>query len=160
MALDFVAPLPMSNGFDSALVMADRLTNYCKIEPLKTIATAQDVAQLFFRTWYRQFGLPNPITSDCDKLFTSGFWKELFRKITVHLRMSTSFHPETDGSSARSNKTAIESVPHYVSVRQHDWSEHLIHVELAMNNSVNATTGMTPTELLYGTVMNVVARTM
>jgi len=156
MALDFVGPLPGSNGFDSALVMTDRLTNYCKIEPLKTTATAQDVAELFYRTWYRQFGLPNAITSDRDKLFTSGFWKELFRKIAVHLRMSTSFHPETDGSSERSNKTAIESIRHYVSVRQHDWSEHLIHVELAMNNSVNATTGMTPTELLYGTPVRLV----
>ena len=70
--------------------------------------------------------------------------------------MSTAFHPETDGSSERSNKTVIESVRHYVSVRQHDWSEHLTHVELAMNNSVNATTGMTPTELLYGTSLRLV----
>ena len=110
----------MSNGFDTALVMTDRLTNYCKIEPLKMSATAQDVAELFYRTWYRQFGFSNAITSDHDKLFTSGFWKELFKKIAVHLRMSTSFHPETDGSSERSNKTAIESIRHYVSVRQHD----------------------------------------
>ena len=100
----------MSNGFDSALVMMDWLTYYYKIEPLKTTATAQDVTELFYRTWYRQFGLPNAITSDRDKLFTSGFWKEIFRKIAVHLRMSTSFHPETDGSSEPSNKTAIESV--------------------------------------------------
>jgi hypothetical protein len=156
MALDFVSPLPSSKGFDAALVMTDRLTNYCKIEPLKTTAKAHEVAELFYRTWYRQFGLPNAITSDRDKLFTSGFWKELFKKIDVHLRMSTSFHPETDGSSERSNKTAIESVRHYVSARQHDWSEHLIHVELAMNNSVNATTGMTPTELLYGTPVRLV----
>jgi uncharacterized protein YuzE len=155
-ALDFVTSLPLSKGFDTALIMTDRLTNYCKIEPLKSTATAQNVAELFYRTWYRQFGLPNAITSDRDKLFTSGFWKELFRKIAVHLRMSTSFHPETDGSSERSNKTAIESIRHYVSVRQHDWSEHLIHVELAMNNSVNATTGMTPTELLYGTPIRLV----
>ena len=156
MALDFVTPLPMSKGFDSALVMTDWLTNYCKIEPLKTTATAQDVAELFYHTWYRQFGLPNAITSDRDKLFTSGFWKEIFRKIAVHLRMSTSFHPETDGSSERSNKTAIESVRHYVSVRQHDWSEHLIHIEMAMNNSVTAMTEMTPTELLYGTPVRLV----
>jgi hypothetical protein len=103
-----------------ALVMTDRLTDYVKIEPLKSSATARDVADLFYRTWYRQFGLPSVITSDRDKLFTSGFWKELFKKIDVHLRMSTSFHPETDGSSEKSNKTAIESLRHYVNVRQTD----------------------------------------
>jgi hypothetical protein len=136
--------------------MTDRLTNYVKIEPLKSTATAPEVADVFYRSWYRQFGLPSAITSDRDKLFTSGFWKALFEKLDVHLRMSTSFHPETDGSSERSNKTAIESVRHYVNVRQTDWSEHLIHVELAMNNSVNATTGFTPTELLYGSSVRLV----
>jgi putative transposase len=39
-ALDFVVSLSKSKGFDSVLIMTDRLTNYCKIEPLKTIATA------------------------------------------------------------------------------------------------------------------------
>ena len=63
--------------------------------------------------------------------------------------MSTAYHPETDGSSERSNKTIIESLWQYVNARQSDWPDHLIHVEIAMNNSVNATTGKTPTELLY-----------
>jgi hypothetical protein len=98
-AMDFVGPLPQSHGYDMAIVMTDRLTDYVKIEPLKSTATARNVADLFYRTWYRQFGLLAAITSDRNKLFTSGFWKELFKKIDVHLRMSTSFHPETDGSS-------------------------------------------------------------
>ena len=72
--------------------------------------------------------------------------------------MSTSFHPETDGSSERSNKTVIESLRHYANVRQSDWADHLIHVETAMNNSINATTGMTPTELLYGTPVRLFPR--
>jgi len=65
--------------------------------------------------------------------------------------MSTAFYPETDGSSERSNKTTIEALRHYINTRQNDWSEHLIHVEAVLNNSINATTGKSPTELLYGT---------
>lgn len=45
----------------------------------------------------------------------------------------------------------IESLRHCVDLRQSDWADHLIHVEAAMNNSVNATTGKTPIELVYGT---------
>src|SRR5437667_5730221 len=45
----------------------------------------------------------------------------------------------------------IEALRHYVNLRHSDWAEQLIHVEAAMNNSVNATTGKTPTELVYGT---------
>ena len=64
--------------------------------------------------------------------------------------MSTAFHPETDGSSERSKKTAIEALHYYVNIQQNDWSEHLMHPEMAMNNSINATTGKSPMELLYG----------
>jgi hypothetical protein len=51
----------------------------------------------------------------------------------------------------QSNKTPVESLRHYVNVRQSDWAEHLMHVEIMMNNSINATTGKTSTELLFGT---------
>jgi hypothetical protein len=44
----------------------------------------------------------------------------------------------------------IEALRHYVNLQQSNWADHLIHVEAAMNNSVNATTGKTPTELVYG----------
>ena len=150
MALDFVGPLVPSKGYDTILVMTDRLTDYVKFEPTHSTATAADIADLVYRSWYRQFGLPKGMTSDRDKLFTSNFWKELHKRLRIHLRMSTSYHPETDGSSERSNKTMIEALRHYVNLRHTDWSEHLIHVESAMNNSTNATTGKTPTELVYG----------
>jgi len=149
-ALDFVGPLPESNGYDCILIMTDRLTDYILIEPTVTTATAPEITLPFYKTWYRWFGLPSAITSDRNKLFVSGFWQELFKKLNVHLHMFTTFHPETDGSSERSNKTAIEALRHYVNTPQNDWPEHLIHVEAAMNNSINATTGKSPTELLYG----------
>jgi hypothetical protein len=56
--------------------------------------------------------------------------------------------PPTDGSSEMSK---IEELSAYVNTQQTDWSEHLVHVELAMNNSVNATKQQIPTEMLYGT---------
>src|SRR5437773_4039056 len=64
---------------------------------------------------------------------------------------STAGHLKMDGSSERSNKTAIEALWNYVNRRQSDWMDHLIHVGTAMNNSVNAMTKMTPTQLLFGT---------
>ena len=64
--------------------------------------------------------------------------------------MSTSYYPETDGSSEQSNKTMIESLRHYVNLQHTNWAEHLIYVEAAMSNSVNATTGLSPNEVVYG----------
>ena len=116
-AMDFVGPLPESNGYNYLLVITDRLMDYVLIEPTTTIAKAPDIALLFYRTWYQRFELPAIITSDCDKLFISKFWQVLFKKLKVHLCMSTAYHPETDGSSERSNKTAIESLRHYINIR-------------------------------------------
>ena len=149
-AMDFISPLPKSNGFDSVLVITDRLTNYIRIEPTYTTATAPDIASLVYRTWCRQFGLPRRIVSDRDKLFMSAFWKALHKLLGIKLLASTAYHPQTDGSSERSNRTAIQALRNYVNQRQTDWADHLIHVETAMNNSVNVTTELTPTELLYG----------
>ena len=132
------------------LVITDRLTNYVRIEPTYSTATAPDIALLVYNTWFRQFGLPQRIVSDRDKLFMSQFWKTLHKLLGIEIRASTSYHPQTDGSSERSNKTVIQALRNYVNRRQTDWSKHLIHVETAMNNSVNATTELTPTELLYG----------
>ena len=151
MALDFVGPLRKSKGFDTILVMTDRLTNYVKFEPCYSTAMAVDITNLIYQSWYRQFGLPIAITSDRDKLFTSKFWKQLHKKVNIELRMSTSHHPQTDGSSERSNKTMIEALRHYVNNHHSDWADHLIHIEIAMNNSLNATTLKTPTEMVYGT---------
>ena len=95
LALDFVGTLPISKGFDTILVMTDRLTDYVKLEPTHSSATAQNIARVIYSSWYRQFGLPKAITSDRDKLFTSKFWKELHKWIKVSLRMSTSFHPDS-----------------------------------------------------------------
>ena len=79
--------------------MTDRLMDYVKFEPTHFTATAESIANLVYKSWYRQFDLPSAITSDRDKLFTSGFWKELYKRIKINLRMLTSYHPETDGFS-------------------------------------------------------------
>jgi Reverse transcriptase (RNA-dependent DNA polymerase)/RNase H-like domain found in reverse transcriptase/Integrase zinc binding domain/Chromo (CHRromatin Organisation MOdifier) domain/Retrotransposon gag protein len=149
-AMDFVGPFPRSDGYDMILVTTDRLTNYVRIEPTHSTATAPDIASLVYNTWCRQFGLPQRIVSDRDKLFMSQFWKALHKLLGIEIQASTSYHPQTDGSSERSNKTVIQALRNYVNRRQTDWTKHLVHVETAMNNSVNATTELAPTELLYG----------
>src|SRR5437667_10526291 len=117
------------------------------------MATATDIAELFYHTWYRQFGLPRSIVSDRDKLFLSQFWKELHGLLGVKLQLSTSYHPETDGSTERANKTVTESLRQYVNQRQTDWAVHLTHVESVFNNAISASTKLAPNELLYGTTV-------
>ena len=70
--------------------------------------------------------------------------------------MWTAFHPEMDSSSEHSNKTTMEALYHYINTHQNDWSNYLVHVEMAMNNLINATMNKLPMELLYRTYIRLI----
>ncbi|SCV69303.1 BQ2448_2323 [Microbotryum intermedium] len=149
-ALDFVGPLPKSQGFDMLLTITNRLSGYTRLLPGRAADTANDVAERFHEGWHRFFGPPTRLVSDRDKLFTSHFWRAYHNLMGTRLSMSTSFHPETDGRSERTNKTAIQALRAVVNRQQNDWVRHLANIEFAINASVNASTNKSPFEVVLG----------
>ncbi|SGY32227.1 BQ5605_C002g01336 [Microbotryum silenes-dioicae] len=149
-ALDFVGPLPKSQGFDMLLTITDRLSGYTRLIPSLAADTAKDIAERFHEGWHRFFGPPTRIVSDRDKLFTSHFWRAYHNLMGTRLAMSTSFHPETDGRSERTNKTAIQALRAVVNKQQNNWVRHLVNIEFAINASVNASTNKSPFEVVLG----------
>jgi hypothetical protein len=99
LSIDFITGLPKSKGFEAVLVVADRLSKYSHFILLKHPYTAKSVAELFVREVVRLHGVPSTIVSDRDPLFISHFWKELFKLQGTQLKMSSAYHPETDGQT-------------------------------------------------------------
>jgi hypothetical protein len=149
-AVDFIGPLPNDNGFDCILTMTDRLNADIRIIPTRTTITAEEFAALFFEHWYCENGLPADIVSDRDKLFVSKFWRALCKLTGIRARMSTAYHPETDGSSERSNKTINQSLRYYVERNQKGWVKALPIIRFNMMNTENASTGFSPFQLRLG----------
>jgi hypothetical protein len=56
--------------------------------------------------------------------------------------MSTAYHPETDGSSERINKTTNQTLRYFVDHHQNGWIKALLRVRLNLMTSVNASTGL------------------
>ena len=75
--MDFMGPLPISNGHDYLLVVIDHLTSEVYLIPMTTQVTAKEVAWLFLKEIVRLHRVPESIMSDHDAKFTSRFWKEL-----------------------------------------------------------------------------------
>jgi len=90
------------------------------------------------------------IISDQDKLFVSKFWKALHHLTGVKLKMSTAYHPQTDGSSERSNKTVNQCLRYHVQRNQKGWVAALPLIRFQIMNSVNGSTGYSGFQLLMG----------
>ena len=149
-AIDFIGPLPKDNGFDCILTITDRLGSDIRIIPTTCSLTARGLAELFFKEWYCENGLPLEIVSDRDKLFVSHFWDELHKLTGVKLKLSSSYHPESDGSSERTNKTVIQCIRFAVERHQKGWAAALPKVRFDIMNTVNKSTGYTPFQLRFG----------
>ena len=139
-----------SLGNDCVLVCVDRFTKGVHLAACKKTITAKEFALLLFQTVYRLHGIPQDIVSDRGTLFTSHFWTELSRLLGTKLRMSTDYHPETDGQTERANRVLQEVLRHVVDPSQLDWDVMLAGAELAMNIYVRKSTGETPFMLTHG----------
>ena len=64
--------------------------------------------------------------------------------------MSTTYHPQTDGQTERTNRTLEEMLHHFVNPMHHDWDEYLSMVEFAINDAWQDSTHDTPFMLNYG----------
>jgi len=101
-AMDFVMGLPRTQvGFDAIWVIVDRLTKSAHFLPIKATFSLERLAELYVREIVRLHGTPSSIVSDRDPRFTSRFWQTLQRAFGTKLRLSTAYHPQTDGQSER-----------------------------------------------------------
>ena len=105
LSVDLITNLPPSVGFDSIMVMVDHgLTKGVILAPcLKTIDTA-GVAQLFFDFVFKQFGLHDTIILDRGPQFASAPTMEPARPLKYDVRLSTTYHPQTNRQTEQTNQ--------------------------------------------------------
>jgi len=155
-AFDFIVKLPPSKEpmtkvvYDSIWVVTDRTTKYGHFVPYKESSDAKELAYAFMKIVVSQHGLPDEIISDRDKLFTSNFWKSLMAQLGANHKLSTAFHPQTDGQTERLNQSLEQYLRSYVNNRQSNWVELLPLAQFAHNSAKNGTTGISPFFANYG----------
>ena len=98
------------------------------------------------------WGLPGELITDRDPKFLSKFWAELFARLGVKLLYSTAYHPQTDGSSERTNQAVEIALRFFIHALEDPslWPEVLPRIQSILNNTSSSTTGKTPNEIAYG----------
>ncbi|KAL5775263.1 hypothetical protein ACOSP7_012820 [Xanthoceras sorbifolium] len=122
------------------MVVVDRLSKYCHFIPLRHPFTAVTVAKAFVFNVVKLHGIPQSIVSDRDKIFVSSFWSTLFKLQGTELKMSSRYHPQTDGQTEVVNRILEQYLHCFTADQPTKWIDCL-----------HSTTKMTPFEVVYGT---------
>jgi hypothetical protein len=103
-SMEFIEGLPNSHGFFVIFVVIDRFTKYGQFILAKHPFSTASIAQLFLDSIVKLHGVPSSIVSDRDKVFTNSFWTELFKLLRTDLKLSSTYHPQSDGQTERVNR--------------------------------------------------------
>ncbi len=145
MTMDFAFGYPPDlHGNTGVVVFVDPLSKMVHLAPCKASIDARGTAELFLAHVFRYHGLPKRIISDRDPRFTAQFWQCLFQVLGTQLSMSTTDHPETDGQSERVIRVVEDVIRSLCDAQPTKWSDLLVFVEFALNNSIHASTGYSP----------------
>jgi hypothetical protein len=149
-SMDHIVKLPRTiRGCNAIAVQVCRLTKarvFAGILADEDGATdAKATAKLVFETAQRKgVGMIDSFVSDRGSQWDSVFWKELCRLWGVEERMSTAFHPQTDGQSEIINQELERYLRQYCSWQQDDWDEWLFLAEAAQNAAPSESTKVSP----------------
>ena len=150
-AMDLITGLPQRKGYNAILTIVDQGCSRAAVFlPCSTEITGPGIARLYFEHVYRWFGLPDKIISDRDPRFTSHFGRALTKKLGIEQNLSSAFHPQTDGLSERKNQWIEQYLRIVTSQHPEDWTNWLALATAVHNNRRNATTGLSPNQILLG----------
>jgi len=149
-SVDFITKLPVSKGHNLILVVCDRFSKMSHFVAMTEKTTAEGLAKLFRDNVWKLHVLLESVISDRGPQFAAGMTKELNKMLGIETKLSTAYHPETDGQTERTNQELEQYLRMYVNHRQNNWIEWLATAEFAFNNKVHTATKRSLFQVNYG----------
>jgi len=103
-SVDFITKLLLAQGYDSILVVCDRMMKMACFVPTTEKTSVEGVARLFRDNVWKLHRLPESIIMDRGAQFTAGIMKELNRMLGIDTKLSTVYHPQRDSQTERMNQ--------------------------------------------------------
>jgi hypothetical protein len=150
--LDWIGGFPHNiEGNDAVLIIVDKFTKWAIVIPCNKEMNALKLAELLYQSLFSWVRLPLSIVGDRDSRLTSSYMRTLCKHLRVKLKLSTSYHPQTDGQTENFNSTLLQMLRCFVNQFHTDWCEHIPALLYAyQKNTVHSATGYPPHRLLFG----------
>jgi len=137
-------------GNNTILVVCNRLSKITHFVAITEGISTKDLIRLFRDNVWKLHRLPESVVSNRGPQFTVELTKELNRILETEMKLSTLFHPQTDGQMERMNQELEQYLQFFVDYRQKDWLEWLTSAEFIVNNKVHSAIKVSPFIVNYG----------
>jgi transposase InsO family protein len=146
---DFMGPFKNSHGFEHILVMVDYVFKWVEAMPCRKASTEESIAMIKSMIFPR-FGTLRILISDGGSHFTRRNFKKFFSKLGIEHRISTAYHPQTNGQAETSNRQLKSILNKTIEKGGKGWSKKLDGALWAYRTAFKTPIGMTPYQFVYG----------
>ena len=140
----------MAQGYNSILVVVDRLTKMVHFISTTEKITAEGLARLFRNNMWKLHGLPESIIPDRGPQFTAELMQKLNGMLEIKSKLLMVFHPQTDGQTERANQELEQYLKMFINHKQKQWPEWLGMAEFTYNNKTHSSTRTSSFKANYG----------
>ena len=148
-SLDFVGPLvetPRENKY--FITAIEHSTRYLVAEST-TEQNAEEVKKILLKISF-QFGIPSTILTDQGSPFKNADVAALCKELSIRHRMSTAYHPETNGLVERYNGIVLQRLKRFCMAKEDQWDNLLQLAVFNINSRKQSSLAYSPFYLVYG----------